>query len=114
MCMKSPLVIADVGFANFGVLVMLVPSTRTSALCLFASGNVRNTEKSRFQPPGPRNWLRRLVPKHTHVGCSHASGSKYTPSAPILPTFVTGPTRLAVCVLFGVLSVVPSAVTVNG
>ncbi len=112
--MKSALVIDEVGFAKFALLVTLVASTLSSILCLFTSGNVRNTEKSRFQPPGPRNWFSRLFPKQTHVGWAQAAGSKYTPSAPILPTFVTGPTRSAVCVLFGVLRVVASAVTVNG
>ena len=77
MRMKSPLVMLLVGLPNFGVFVMLDAfHAELRAGAVPAIGKVRNTEKSRFQPPGPRNWFSRDVPKRTPSGCAHAAGSK--------------------------------------
>ena len=60
--MKSPLVMLLTGLPNFGVLVTLDASTRNSIRCSPVRRKDRNTDRSRFQPPGPRNWFGRLVP----------------------------------------------------
>ena len=53
--MKSPLVTLLVGLPKLGVFVRFDASTRASIRWVPVRGNDRKIEKSRFQPPGPRN-----------------------------------------------------------
>src|SRR5690606_41376942 len=114
ICRRVLLVTRPSGLLNFGVFVTLAACTRSSSFRVPPIGKERKIPRSRFTPPGPRNWLRPVLPKRTPCGCAHADGSYQTPELPTSPTFRTSPTRSAVCMLPGVLSSVPLAVTVNG
>ena len=105
MRMKSPLVMLLVGLPKFGVLVTLDASTRASMRWSPVRRNERNTDMSRFQPPGPRNWFGRVFPKRTPVGDPTRPGRSTSQPRQSRRSSLTGPTRSAVCRLPGVFSV---------
>src|SRR5262245_30712397 len=63
---------------------MFCDSTRISARYR-PIGIVRNSDASRFQLPGPRNWLRPLLPQTAPTGCANAAGLIHCSFGPAEP-----------------------------
>ena len=114
ICMNAPLVTKPCGFPNFGVFVTLFASKRNSNRRVAPKGKPRRETCRGSRHPGHKTGCAPCCRTEHLAAAPTPSDCQYTPLAPISPTFVTSPTRSAVCMLLGVFGTAALAVMLKG
>src|SRR5262245_15764064 len=102
------------GLLKCGVLVKLNDSIRSSTAKRSVTGNLRNSEKSRFTKPGPASTLRPRLPNVAGAGAENFVTSKYFSPLPTRAKISGCPARFGRLLLPGAFNVVALKVKFNG